>query len=155
MQQKVKMAQPKNELPSRRVSIFSPGWGISVGVKTVELSKLILKEFKKKKHEQWRMKIALAEMKNANTPHIIRTYKKVQRIRKINRNHTIFLDKFYKHHTLLKLKKLKHRIKFSSSNWSKSVAMGKLSNLKIHNENLKHHVKTNGWQPWRSCCKKT
>ncbi|TQD71793.1 hypothetical protein C1H46_042661 [Malus baccata] len=53
MQQKVKMAPPKNKLPSRRVSIFSPGWGISVGVKTVELSKLILKEFKKKMHEQY------------------------------------------------------------------------------------------------------
>ncbi|TQD70787.1 hypothetical protein C1H46_043683 [Malus baccata] len=150
MQQKVKMAPPnKDEPPSRRVSIFSPSWGISVGVKTIDLSKLILKEFKKKKHEQWRMKNALAEMITATTPHIIQTYKKVQQIRKkINRNHTIFLDKFYKHHTSLKLKKLKHRIKSSSSNWRKSVAMDKLSNLKLHNENVKHQVKTNGWQPW-------
>ncbi|RXH86813.1 hypothetical protein DVH24_022086 [Malus domestica] len=132
MQQKVKMAPPnKDETPSRRVSIFSLGWGISVGVKTIDVSKLILKEVKKKKHEQWRMKNALAEMITATTPHIIRTYKK-----------------FYKHHTSLKLKKLKHRIKSSSSNWRKSVAMDKLSNIKMHNENVKHQVKTNGWQPW-------
>lgn len=105
MQQKVKMTPPKEEPPSRCVSIFSPAWGISVRVKTVDLSKLILKKFKKKKHEQyvflsylfnfnelklgrkhtlyidysyrWRMKNGLAEMKTATTPHFIRTYKEV------------------------------------------------------------------------------
>ena len=44
---------PIDKIPNRRVSIFTPGWEISVGVKTTDLSQLILKEWKKKKHEQY------------------------------------------------------------------------------------------------------
>ncbi|TQD88619.1 hypothetical protein C1H46_025818 [Malus baccata] len=76
----------KNELgihkiPNRRVSIFTPEWEISVGVKTTDLSQLILKEWKKKKHEHWRMKMAVEELKPSTTPHIIRIWNKVQQIR--------------------------------------------------------------------------
>ncbi|CAN6558321.1 unnamed protein product [Malus baccata var. baccata] len=57
--------------------------------------------------------------------------------------------RFYKHHTRLKIQRLKYKIKYSKSNWSKSIAMGKLSKLKINHENLKHQVEANGWQTWR------
>ncbi|RXH78840.1 hypothetical protein DVH24_002358 [Malus domestica] len=56
---------------------------------------------------------------------------------------------FYKHHTSLKIQRLKYTIKYSKSNWSKSIAMGKLTKLKINHENLKHQVQANGWQAWR------
>ncbi|RXH90172.1 hypothetical protein DVH24_032529 [Malus domestica] len=107
--QEMKKELPIDKIPNRRVSIFTPGWKISVGVKSTDLSQLILKEWKKKKHEQY----------------------------------------FYKHHTRLKVQRLKYKIKYSKSNWSKSIAMGKLSKLKINHENLKHQVQANGWQAWR------
>nr|XP_028949367.1 cyanogenic beta-glucosidase-like [Malus domestica] len=37
---------------------------------------------------------------------------------------------------------------YSKSNWSKSIAIIKLSKLKINHENLKHQVQANGWQAW-------
>ncbi|CAN6542374.1 unnamed protein product [Malus baccata var. baccata] len=99
---------PIDKISNRRVSIFTPGWEISVGVKTTDLSQLILKEWKKKKHEQY----------------------------------------FYKHHTRRKVQRLKYKIKYSKSIWSKSIAIRKLSKLKINHENLKHQVQANGWQAW-------
>ncbi|CAN6561210.1 unnamed protein product [Malus baccata var. baccata] len=57
-----------------------------------------------------------------------------------------FIGLFYKHHTHLKVQRLKYKIKYSKSNWGKSIAMGKLSKLKINHENLKHQVQANGWQ---------
>ncbi|CAN6557040.1 unnamed protein product [Malus baccata var. baccata] len=103
--QEMKKELTIDKIPNRRVSIFTPGWEISVGVKTTNLSQLILKEWKKKKHEQY----------------------------------------FYKHHTRLKIQRLKYKIKYSKSNWSKSIAMGKLSKLKVFRLNLQ----ANGWQAWR------
>ncbi|XP_050138966.1 uncharacterized protein LOC126615212 [Malus sylvestris] len=146
----MKKELPIDKIPNRCVSIFTHGWEISVGVKTTNLSQLILKEWKKKKHEQWRMKKAVEELKPSTTPHIIRIWNKVQKIRKkINSDQTTFLNTFYKHHTRLKVQKLKYKIKCSKSNWSKSIAMGKLSKLRINHENLKHQVQANGWQVWR------
>ncbi|XP_050104827.1 uncharacterized protein LOC126584511 [Malus sylvestris] len=138
-----------HKIPNRRVSIFTPGWDIFVGIKTTDLSQLILKEWKKKKHEQWRMKMVVEELKPSTTPHIIRIWNKVQQIRKkINSDQTTFLNTFYKHHTRLKVQRLKYKTKYSKSNWSKSIAMRKLSKLKINHENLKHQVQANGWQAW-------
>ncbi|CAN6711565.1 unnamed protein product [Malus baccata var. baccata] len=97
---------PIDKIPNRHVSIFTPGWEISVRVKNTNLSQLILKEWKKKNHEQY-------------------------------------------HHTRLKIQRLKYKIKYSKSNWSKSIAMGKLTKLKINHENLKHQVQANGWKAWR------
>ncbi|TQD93511.1 hypothetical protein C1H46_020858 [Malus baccata] len=125
--QEMKKELPIDKIPNRRVSIFTPGWEISVGVKTTDLSQLILKEWKKKKHEQWRMKKAVEELKPSTTPHIIRIWNKVQKIR----NKIAFFYQFYKHHTRLKVQRLKYKIKYSKSNWSKSIAMGKLSKLKV------------------------
>ena len=51
--QKMKKELLTDKIPNRRVSIFTPGWEISVGVKATDLSQLILKEWKKKKHEQY------------------------------------------------------------------------------------------------------
>ncbi|XP_050146828.1 uncharacterized protein LOC126622193 [Malus sylvestris] len=139
-----------DKIPNRCVSIFTPGWKISVRLKTTNLSELILKEWKKKKHEEyWCMKKVVEELKLSTTPHIIRIWNKVQQIRKkINSDQTTFLNTFYKYHTRLKVQRLKYNIKYSKSNWSKSIAMGKLSKLKINHENLKHQVQANGWQAW-------
>ncbi|XP_050124016.1 uncharacterized protein LOC126601357 [Malus sylvestris] len=140
---------PIDKISNRRVSIFTPGWEIYVEVKTIDLSQLILKEWKKKKHEQWRMKKAVEELKPSTTPRIIRIWNKVQQIRKkINSDQTTFLNTFHKHHTRLKVQRLKYKIKYSKSNWSKSIAIRKLSKLKINHENLKHQVQANGWQAW-------
>ncbi|TQD82924.1 hypothetical protein C1H46_031523 [Malus baccata] len=98
-----------DKIPNRPVSIFTPGWEISVRVKATNLSQLILKEWKKKKHEQWRMKKAVEELKSSTTPRIIRIW-----------------NKFYKHHTRLKVQMLKYKIK-------------------INHEN---QVQANGWQAW-------
>ncbi|RXH71490.1 hypothetical protein DVH24_018845 [Malus domestica] len=116
----------------------------------------------------WRMTNAVEELKPSTTPHIIRIWNKVQQIRyntisylfifsgilymsfikKINSDQTTFLNTFYKYHTCLKVQRLKYKIKYSKSNWSKSIVMRKLSKLKINHENLKHQVQANGWQAW-------
>ncbi|TQE07641.1 hypothetical protein C1H46_006784 [Malus baccata] len=68
------------------------------------------------------------------------------RMKKINSDQTTFLNTSCKYHTRLKVQRLKYKIKYSKSNWSKSIAIKKLSKLKINHENLKHQVQANGWQ---------
>ncbi|XP_050112067.1 uncharacterized protein LOC126590627 [Malus sylvestris] len=95
------------------------------------------------------MKKAVEELKPSTTPRIIRIWNKVQQIRKkINSDQTTFLNTFYKHRTCRKVQRLKYKIKYSKSIWSKSIAIRKLSKLKINHENLKHQVQANGWQAW-------
>ncbi|CAN6580896.1 unnamed protein product [Malus baccata var. baccata] len=68
----------------------------------------------------------------------------------IRQLHRLCVTAFYKRHTRLKIQRLKYTIKYSKSNWSKSIAMEKLLTTFIfgiiNHENLKHQVQANGWQ---------
>ncbi|TQD77536.1 hypothetical protein C1H46_036928 [Malus baccata] len=79
----MKKELPIDKIPNKRVSSFTPGWEISIEVKTIDLSQLILKDWKKKKHKQ----------------------------KKINSDQTTFLNTFYKHHTRLKVQRSKYKAK--------------------------------------------
>ncbi|XP_040370953.1 uncharacterized protein LOC112189879 isoform X2 [Rosa chinensis] len=118
----------RNEGFRRRVSVFSSGWrmGLSVKMNTANLSELILKEWKKKKHAHWCYKNACRELLTHDICHIKRTWRKVLRIRR--QKHREQNSFFAKH---------------SSNNWSKGVAVRELSNFMFG-----QRLMTNGWLRW-------